>query len=286
MMKKNRKLKAAPFIDITHHSKPFFVCQGYLLSEAWFMKEIMNEWRVFLREESLNEATAIGAAIGLGRKGTSQAIQVGGKGIGLATSKAVEHIPGLDKVLSSIEESLIKLGMPKGVLDLGINKIFDFFIGLGTEQILKSKKINDFILRFFYYLKTNIPWLYKALPKLIENIPLISIAMDSYTIYEQVMILIEEINRASTLAATEHGKKMTGLLRIREYDNLIKQQGYDSVFGQLDKKQFDSLKLAFNTAKQFAPSVVEFNPTVYKLITDFEKQSAPGQPLQPPETEY
>lgn len=250
------------------------------------MKEIMNEWRVFLREESLNEATAIGAAIGLGRKGTSQAIQVGGKGIGLATSKAVEHIPGLDKVLSSIEESLIKLGMPKGVLDLGINKIFDFFIGLGTEQILKSKKINDFILRFFYYLKTNIPWLYKALPKLIENIPLISIAMDSYTIYEQVMILIEEINRASTLAATEHGKKMTGLLRIREYDNLIKQQGYDSVFGQLDKKQFDSLKLAFNTAKQFAPSVVEFNPTVYKLITDFEKQSAPGQPLQPPETEY
>lgn len=254
------------------------------------MKEIMNEWRVFLKDESLNEVTAIGAAVALGRKKGTQALTMGTAagtgGVGFATSKAIEKIPGLVKVLNSIQESLVKLGMSKEISDVGISKIFDFFIGLGTEKIFTSKPFNDLVLRFFYFLSKHISWLFKALPLMIKGIPLISIAIDSYTIYEQVMILLEEIDRASTIAATEHGKKMAGLLQIREYDNLIKQQGYGSVFAQLGRKQYNSLKLAFNNAKQFVPSVVEFNPTVYKLITDYEKQSAPGQPLQPPETEY
>lgn len=236
------------------------------------MKEIMNEWRRYVKKEVVAE-------------GTQQVMTRA------TLTLAGSIMPSIANKLGIIKNQFISIGLKAEEAETAISNIVQAFVELAGPAFSKSSFFKEWVLKLFDLLVRMGPNAVSTLvqiSKIVASKPFIilSIVMDLKTIYEQVMILIKEIDRSSTVAATDHGNKMAALLRIREYDNLIKQQGYTNVFGQFDRKQYNSLKSVFNTAKQFVPSVVEFNPTVYKLITDFEKQSAPGQPLQPPEIEY
>lgn len=238
------------------------------------MKEIMNEWRSYLEQESLNEIGAVGAMINLGRKNTTIAAVAGTQGLGFVAGRVVDSVPQVGQILKKIEQELIKQGMPKNIIFPGIEKILSFFFDKGMESVIKTKPIQDAILRFFYVLSRNIPWLLRILPRLIKGVPIVSLALDLKEIYDQIQIVIQEIERASTAAAEDSESKNTSLALIRQYEEQIKTQGYTKVFGLLQKIQRDRLNKAFNVAKKQIPNIVDFNPNAYKLISDFDEQQS------------
>jgi hypothetical protein len=139
------------------------------------------------------------------------------------------------------------------------------------EGMLKMKEIMN---EWRSYLLFNI------LPKLARGVPFASIAINSYEIYEQMKIVKQEIERASTFAAKDSEEKNSSLSFIRYYEELIKAKGYENIYGSFNKSQRDKLYNAFNIAKKQFPNIIEFNPNAYKLITNYDKQRSSEYILQ------
>jgi hypothetical protein len=139
------------------------------------------------------------------------------------------------------------------------------------EGMLKMKEIMN---EWRSYLLFNI------LPKLARGVPFASIAINSYEIYEQMKIVKQEIERASTFAAKDSEEKNSSLSFIRYYEELIKAKGYENIYGSFNKSQRDKLYNAFNIAKKQFPNIIEFNPNTYKLITNYDKQRSSEYILQ------